>query len=261
LKKNYLQTKSSFLRSHRYDKAFYLLILIIIWAAILSGFINDVIKKNAEGKLHFPIIVHVHAAAFVSWLILFTIQLFLIRKGNYSLHKKLGIAGAVLAGLMVVLGCLTGMVSEHVKYGTSDSDPAFLAVMFGDMLLFGILAGTGIMLRKDGSAHKRLMLLATVVIIDAGTGRWFSFKIAPFFGNMYWTYHTLAQGFLPYVGFQMLPVLILILTIGLYDVITRRKLHPAYIMALLLYLLVYLIAAWLYFNPEWLKIATKIIGH
>ncbi|MDB5117418.1 MAG: hypothetical protein JWQ79_2910 [Mucilaginibacter sp.] len=105
---------------------------------------------------------------------------------NYSLHKKLGIAGGVLAGVMVILGSVTGVVSEHVKYGTPDSDPAFLAVMFGDMLLFGILAGAGIALRKDASAHKRLMLLATIVLTDAGTGRWFSFKIAHFFGNLYW---------------------------------------------------------------------------
>lgn len=234
--------------------------LIIIWAAILSGFINDIVQKNAAGKLHFPIIVHVHAAAFVGWLLLFTTQVLQIRKGNYSLHKKLGIAGAVLAGVMVILGTITGIVSEYVKYGTPDYDPGFLAVMFGDMILFGILAGTGIALRKDGPAHKRLMLLATVVIIDAGTGRWFSFKIAPFFGNFYWTYHTLAQGFLPYVGFQMLPVLVLILTIGLYDMITRRRLHSVYVLALGLYLAVYLIAGWLYFNPEWLKIAAKIIG-
>jgi hypothetical protein len=166
-----------------------------------------------------------------------------------------------MAGLMVALGNITAVVSEHVKYGTPDSDPAFLAVMFGDMLLFGLLAGTGTILRKDGPAHKRLILLATVVIIDAGTGRWFSFIIAPFFGNFYWTYHTLAQGFLPYVGFQMLPFLVLILAIGLYDLTSRRRLHPVYIMSLLLYLSVYVIAAWLYFNPEWLKIATKMIGH
>jgi len=151
-------------------------------------------------------------------------------------------------------------VSEHVKYGTPDYDPGFLAVMFGDMLLFGILAGAGILLRKDAPAHKRLMLLATVVLTDAGTGRWFSFKIAPFFGNLYWSYHSFAHGFLPYAGFQMLPVLVMILTIGLYDVITRRRLHPVYLLALLLYLSVYLTAGWLYFNQEWLKIAAKIIG-
>jgi ethanolamine utilization microcompartment shell protein EutS len=256
-----LRTESCFPSSHRYDKTFYLVMLIIIWAAILSGFINDIIQKNASGKLHFPIIVHVHAAAFVAWLLLFTTQVLLIRKGNYSLHKKLGIAGGVLAGVMVILGSVTGVVSEHVKYGTPDYDPAFLAVMFGDMLLFGILAGAGIALRKDASAHKRLMLLATIVLTDAGTGRWFSFKIAHFFGNLYWTYHTFAQGFLPYVGFQILSTLTLILTVGLYDIITRRKLHSMYVLALGIYLLVYLIAGWLYFNPEWLKIATKIIGH
>ena len=70
--------------------------------------------------------------------------------------------GAVLAGVMVILGSVTGVVTEQVKYGTPDSDPAFLAVIFGDMLLFGILAGAGIALRKDVSAHKRLMLAYTI---------------------------------------------------------------------------------------------------
>ena len=53
------------------------------------------------------------------------------------------------------------------------------------------------------------MLLATIVLTDAGTGRWFSFKIAPFFGNLYWTYHTLSQGFLPYVGKRQLYLILI----------------------------------------------------
>ena len=84
------------------------------WVAILSGFINDVIILNAEGRLHFPLVVHFHATVFFGWLLLFTIQVYLIRRGNFQLHKKLGIAGTVLAVFVFMLGVMTALISEPV---------------------------------------------------------------------------------------------------------------------------------------------------
>jgi hypothetical protein len=49
--------------------------------------------------------------------------------------------------------------------------------------------------------------------------------------------------------------------VGIYDLITRRRLHPAYVLGVLWALSIDLTAGWLYFNDSWLKIATKLIGH
>ena len=108
---------------------------------------------------------------FLAGLLLFTIQVILIRKGNFQLHKRLGIAGVVLAVFVFILGVMTALITENVKFGTKFSDPVFVSVMLGDMLVFAGLATAGISMRKNPSAHKRLMLIATLILTDAGFGR------------------------------------------------------------------------------------------
>ncbi|MBK9336926.1 MAG: hypothetical protein IPM98_10195 [Lewinellaceae bacterium] len=252
---------SSFKSRHPWDSNFFLVMIGFAWVAILSGFINDIIKLNSEGRLHFPIVVHFHAAIFFGWLLLFTIQVLLIRRGNLQLHKKLGIAGAVLAVFVFILGVMTALITENVKFGTKFSDPAFVGVMLGDMLVFAVLATAGISMRKNPPAHKRLMLIATLILTDAGFGRGISIWLASFLGKPYWEYSNFVDAFWPFFVRQLSCPFTLIFMVGVYDIITRKRLHPAYVWGLLFALSVDLTAGWLYFNPEWLKIATKLIGH
>ena len=55
---------------------------------------------------------------------------------------------------------------------TKGAPPDFLAVQLSDMLAFGTLSAAALLLRKDMAAHKRLMLLGTLYISDAGFARW-----------------------------------------------------------------------------------------
>jgi len=57
----------------------------------------QIIKHIKTQAPAYPSIVHVHAAAFVGWLVLLTSQILLIRSARVDLHRKLGIAGVVLA--------------------------------------------------------------------------------------------------------------------------------------------------------------------
>lgn len=50
----------------------------------------------------FALIVHFHAIVFVGWLVMFTVQVFLVRTKKLSVHKQLGFALTWLAGLMVI---------------------------------------------------------------------------------------------------------------------------------------------------------------
>jgi hypothetical protein len=60
-------------------------------------------------------------------------QVLLIGAGRRRLHMKLGIAGAMLAGTMVVLGPLTALVTQRWQLGTPDSYPAFLSTQVTDI--------------------------------------------------------------------------------------------------------------------------------
>jgi hypothetical protein len=250
---------NTFVAYYPADRNFFLSMMVITWAAIVSGFGYEMVQRSQHGTLHFPLIVHFHAAAFIGWLVLFTVQVILIRSKNLALHKKLGIVAARLIPVMVVLGVVTAIITERLEYGTPTSDLHFMSVMLGSMLLFGILGGAGFYLRKNYVAHKRLMLVATLALTDAGFGRWFSYKIAPFFGDFYWNYKTLSEGSGRFFVFETLPSLTLILAVGVYDLVTRKKLNKAYVWALALFLAVNMMAGYLYFNGTWFEMMKRLV--
>ena len=52
----------------------------------------------------------------------------------------------------------------------------------------------------------------------------------------------------------------LVAVIGLYDLLTRKRLNPAYLAAVAWSIPIHLLAGWLYFQPFWLTAAVRIIG-
>lgn len=235
--------------------------LVAVWAAILSGFVYNNLKKYFAGQLTYPWVVHIHAAFFVGWLLLFTAQIALVRRGDLATHRRLGALGMWLAPVMVILGVSTAIVTERLKFGTLVSDPRFLSVMFADMLIFGGLVVAAMRMRNQTAAHKRLMLIATLVITDAGFGRWLSPMIGQWTGQTnYWEFQKLSAGAWPFIRFQFLPAYTLIALVGAFDLVTRRRFHPAYVRALEWCVPVHLLALWLYYQPFWQSIAVHIIG-
>lgn len=244
------------------DRAFYLAMVIVVWAVITSGFGYKNVHKFIDGTLTYPWIVHVHAAAFVGWLVFFTVQVLLVRQRKVSTHRSWGMAGAGLAGLMVVLGGMTAVQTEALKFGTPDADARYLSVMFADMLVFGSLVAAAIVWRSSPATHKRLMLVATLVLTDAGFGRWLSPTVAAWVGGKnFWEIPTFAAGVWPFFRHQYLPAYVLIAAVGLFDLATRRRVHAAYVAAVAWCVTVDLVAGWLYFQPFWSTFALGLIGH
>ena len=143
----------------------------MVWVAVLSGFGTDTFNHVSKFGLDYPLIVHFHAVAFVGWLALFTVQVALIRQGRPDIHRRLGLAGVVLAALMVVLGPATALVVDAHRFAATGQTPEFLAVQLTDILAFSGLTGAGLLLRARSAAHKRLMLLGLIYISDAGFAR------------------------------------------------------------------------------------------
>jgi len=252
---------SQFAPRHPWDRSFHFAMLLAIWAAIVSGFGAHNFTKYMAGQLTYPWIVHIHGAVFTGWLVLFTLQMLFVRRGQIALHRRIGMFGAGLAALVVVLGVATAIITEQLKFGTPASDPKFIGVMFSDMLVFGGLAAAGIILRANPAAHKRLMLVAVLLMTDAGFGRWLSPQIVKWTGvKNYWDLQTFADGGWLFIRFQLLPAYTLIAAVGIYDLITRKRIHPAYCWAVAFSLPIHLLAGWLYFQPFWHSIALRIIG-
>lgn len=233
----------------RWDRNFFLLMVALIWLGILMGFVPDIIHRV---HIHrpFPAVVWFHGAVFVGWLSLLTIQVLLIRSRRVDLHRELGMAGIALYGAMVVLGVVTSVVVDYELFGTPHGDPPFLSIQLADMLAFTGLGGFAIALRKSPEAHKRLMIMATICIADAGFGRWWGAGLERLFGDAYWG--SWAQAYLS--------DFLLIAMIGVYDLISRRRLYFAYIMGAVWGLGLEFAAVWLYVMPWWKPVATMLIG-
>lgn len=110
---------------------------------MLSGFGTDLFHHLKKYGLDYPLIVHFHAVAFVGWLVLFTVQVALIRSARADIHRRLGMAGAVLAALMVVLGPATALVVDASRFAATGRTPEFLAVQLTDILAFAGLTSAG----------------------------------------------------------------------------------------------------------------------
>src|SRR5438477_419441 len=87
---------------HRFFGAMSLIAAVVI----VTGFSNTYGPKVFAGTT-VPAIIHVHAAVFASWLVLFVAQTMLVMRGRIRLHQQIGAWGMALAGLMLVGGVMT----------------------------------------------------------------------------------------------------------------------------------------------------------
>ncbi len=246
----WLNTPAAFRPQHAGDRIFFPGAVAVIWLAILGGFVPAILRHVTRGEAAYPLVIHIHAVVFVGWLVLLSVQVALIRTRHYELHRALGRFGAVLAIAVVVLGVWAAIVSEQVHFGTEDSDTPFLAIEFAEMLVFALQVAAAIRLRGDAAAHKRLMLLAVLFLTTAGFGRFLAGPLSHVFG----------PGVLPFMAAFYGPTDLLVFALGGYDLLTRRRLHPAYVAAAVLGVTGQLVSSWLYVNPAWKALTVTLIG-
>ena len=201
----------------KYDRIFFSGFAIVLMLAVILGFAPTYYARLAgSAPLHtisnrpFTPIIHLHAALFTTWVLLFVVQTALVASHRTKVHMRLGIAGAVLAVGMVFAGLGTAIQGTRAGASAPGIPPLqFFAIPFFDMVLFGVFVGLAVWHRKNKDAHKRLMVLAYVSIITAAVARW--------------------PGVLPHgpLAFYGLTMIFLVIAVG-YDVVVRRHLHPVY---------------------------------
>jgi len=242
---------TAFASDHRWDRNAFLGLVILAWVGILSGFGPEIQQHVAKQGLTYPLIVHIHAFLFVGWMILFTTQVLLIRFHRFPAHRKLGFVMAGWAVAMTIVGPTTAWYMDRLEFGTPDGDPAFQAIQYGDLFIFAPLTTAAILCRRWPSGHRRLMLLGTLHLSTAGFARALAGPLIHLLG-----FHFPATTVALYVGPDML-----ILGLGVYDLVTRKRLHPAYVAGVIWVLAVQILASWLWTSPDWKPIATHLLGH
>ncbi|HWE46080.1 MAG TPA: hypothetical protein VG407_08625 [Caulobacteraceae bacterium] len=246
------QPSRAFLPFTKWDRNFFLAMLVLILAGVVTGFGWDVVDRLSHHTANWPILVHIHAVAFVIWLVLLSTQIVLVRTRNIDLHKRLGLFGAGWAVVMLILAISVSWFMDIRSLGTKHADPSFLAIQLNDIILFPTLVAAGLWLRnRDSSAHKRLLVLATIAISDAGFARIGFNLVHGAFDHGFWRFWVAS-----YTG----PTL-LVLAMGAYDFITRKRLHPAWLTGGAAIIAGEMLATWLYVSPWWKSVALKLLGH
>lgn len=139
---------------------------------ILIGFGPTYYFGRPPGAPQLQALVHVHAVIATAWCLLFLTQATLIATHRIRVHRKVGVAGAILAGALVVSGYLVAVNAARLGHGPPGRDQVrFLAIPLGGLVFFSLFFGLGIWNRTDRDAHKRFMVLATIVLLSAAFGR------------------------------------------------------------------------------------------
>lgn len=146
----------------------------LLLAVNVVGFAPTYFLKPLVESPVLPLRTHLHGVLFTSWFVLFAVQTTLVARGDVRLHRKLGVAGAVLAGLMVV-SALTILYFRALEYsGTPGSMSSTATVVWANLVLLALFTGfaaTGIAMRRTPGVHKRLMLLASLSMMPQSLGR------------------------------------------------------------------------------------------
>lgn len=153
------------------DRWFYVGVALFVLALNIVSFGPSIVEpSNRTVPLPLPPLVVVHAAVSVAWLILLPLQATLVATNRTALHRRLGIAGVVLAAALVVTGpfVLIGearrgfdLSGDLVPRGMTQEAAAILPAL-SSVVLFALLVGGAVWYRRHPDVHKRLMLFAAL---------------------------------------------------------------------------------------------------
>lgn len=205
---------------------FYVRMAAACIAVAVIGFAPTYWLPLFRGTLNVPPIAHAHAAVFYGWTLLFLVQTWAVASRKITRHRAFGVFGVALATTMCFVGMAAAITS--LKQSTADgfgpAVQAFTILPVSAIAFFATLLTVALLKVKDLETHKRLMLVATVSLLQAAFGRWFLMFLAP-----------VAVGGGPVgpppVAVTILPGLasdLLIVAGMVHDRRTTGRVHPAY---------------------------------
>jgi hypothetical protein len=141
-------------------------------ATVYAGFARTYYHAGIFSAPLPSLIIHIHGALFSTWILLLVTQTSLVSAGRLDIHRRLGIAGFILASLMVIVGVLAA-TDSLVRADVRGRDARFFYIVpLTDIVIFATLMFFAYRKRSDSAAHKRLIFLATTALLIAATARW-----------------------------------------------------------------------------------------
>jgi hypothetical protein len=232
--------------SLRRERRFFSGMAILLLLACFAGFAPSYYLKSMFGSGPLTALVHVHGALFSAWILLLVVQTSLIAARRVDLHRKLGLAGGVLAVSLLVTGAF---VIWNRAITTTPALPhdfilRFLALSVTALAVFPTLIGLALYFRRNAGAHKRLIMLATIVMTGAAIHRLLI--------------HVLSPTVNPLVFFGATDLFIVALCV--FDLASRKRLHPATRWGGLLVVASQIVGVGLAASDGWVALAHRVTG-
>lgn len=129
-------------------------------------------------------------------------------------HRRLGYVAAGYAVVFVIVGLIAN--SRLTARLESSADPANIIIWgnYFTLVVFAAFVSLAILLRRSPEAHKRLTLLASIAVVGPALGRFPMWQI-------------FSAGMGAGKDFAIGGLLVMLVSLIVYDVITRRRPHPA----------------------------------
>jgi len=214
------------------DRRFFRNLITIMAIILLAGFVVQL----AMGRSSFnsPIIIHLHAFAFMAWIGITLAQTWLAAGGSLALHRKLGLFSIAWLILLLVLGPLVTISTVQTARTPFFFQPQhFLIANPMTLIGFAGLFTAAMLLRHRKEWHVRLQVGAFMMLMGPGFGR------------------LLPMPFLPPYAFEIAGITALIFpVIGLLrDWRVHGRPHPAWLWSIAVLLAVTLFARVIAFSP------------
>lgn len=221
-------------------RSIYVFMAVMFVVVAVTGFAPRSLAIVTGARPVPPLIVHLHAATMSSWLALLLAQTIFAGRKRLDIHRSLGMVSFFLGPAMfavmstLVIRGFLGLLNPETAPPASavGNAVAFQTfIMARAALLFGLFFFWAIAVRKSApETHKRMMILATFVIIDAAIAR------IPWLPGAF-----LRDGGAPsafFIGYDWthLYQLVLLTPVLVYETVRFRRVHRAYVLGIGLFL-------------------------
>ncbi len=217
----------------------------LIAALCAAGFAKTYFLSLWRGTFAGNWVFHVHGALLFGWVALFVVQVALFRRGQVSVHRKLGVLALVLVPAVVASTFAVGVVTMRRDLAAG-LGPVAISSLLGvatSMAWFAGLVMLGLLCRRQAAVHKRLLFLATIAVIWPA-----AFRLRHYFPSVP---H-------PEIYFALVLPDALILVAMARDWFVARKIHPVYWIGGTALIVEQSIEVALFDGPVWRQLATAL---
>jgi hypothetical protein len=156
------------------EHAFYCAMALVLVVLVAAGFAPTFFARDVSAAGPLPLPVLVHGIAGTAWVLLFATQAALVATRRVSLHRRVGLVVAAVTIAFVASGAVVvaDLERSHGLEPFSWRAP-HIFTNAAPLTLFALLVAGGVWQRGRAVRHKRLMLLAAVVLSPPAIGRLF----------------------------------------------------------------------------------------